>query len=394
MAFDDLIVGSGLSALGTALALSRTGRRVLCLAGDSPGRLSTYPGMNVPCEFEGPGGLGNFWHGVIPLARSRSFESLEEVTVRELLEHFYPGLPTESVGSDALFVPYRPIRPMVHLNALAQDSKRFEMWQTHALSVRRVDGGIMCQTARGTVEADRAWIACGALGTPRLLERSGLVEPKQRTVSDHIIGYAGLLSAHESPAVVRKPRRVTGGLLFPCDYGAQRDVLYMPRPARFDFARLDAGIAKRAVFGLPTSRIIAGLAGRLSPGLLAEALYNKFGLFPVAPSYSVNYMIEAPALYRLDPDQGLLPPAADTIAGITGKAVEQAPFEGLQPTRRPELFVPGVHLHGSLTNEEREEFAGADRMTVVDASALTSVGPDHHSFRMMALAYQRAGSTA
>jgi hypothetical protein len=391
MAYDDLIIGSGLSALGAALALFRKKRRVLCIAGDPHGKISAYPGMNVPCEHEGPGGLGNFWHGVIPLAHSKLFNDLETITA-ELFSYFYPDFPSDRLGNDALFVPYRPIRPFSHLARLSKASTQLEIWETPALSLRRSSTGVVCGTTQGVVEADRAWIACGALGTPRLLERSQLVEPKDRSVSDHLIGYAGLVATDNVPWIVRTPARVAGGLIFDCDYDAQREVMYMPRPAHFDFAGLDAGIAKRAVFGLPTSRIVAGLAGRLSPGLVAEALYNKLGLFPKAKKYSVNYIMEAPALYRFSAASNLTRPSPSMIAQLVNKAVKRVPFEGLQPTQRPDLFIPGIHLHNSLSAEEREEFGGQNVISVIDASILQSIGPEHHSFRMLAQAYKRVSA--
>jgi len=394
MAYDDLIIGSGISALGVALALSGTGRRIACLAGDDRGQLSTYPGTNVPCDFTGAGGLGNFWHGVVPLAFSTGFENLDKNSARELLTHFYPGLSPEVMGSDMLFVPYRPIRPTTHFATLASRSKRLEVRRTQVLSLRRSSGGVTCETTQGIVNASRAWIACGALGTPRLLERSGLVKPRERTVSDHIIGYAGLIDSQHVPAFVRRPRRVSEGVLFGCAYDHGRSVLYMPRPARFDFSRLDAGMTKRALFGLPTSRIVAGLMGRFSLGLLSEAVYNKFGLFANARRYSVNYIAEAPALYRLCPKRGLLAATDEAVAQITSQAVGKTPLDGLEPTRRPDLFLPGVHLHSSLTLDEQAEFCGDGPISVVDASMLRSIGPEHHTFKMMALAHQRASAAS
>lgn len=57
-AFDDIVIGSGLTALGTVLGLP-AGRRILVLAGEASGRFSHYDARGaVPCAFDGMGGLG------------------------------------------------------------------------------------------------------------------------------------------------------------------------------------------------------------------------------------------------------------------------------------------------------------------------------------------------
>lgn len=391
MEIDDVLIGSGLSALGAALALAPTRRRVLCVTGPRAGVLETYPGASVPAAYQGEGGLGRYWHGVIPLNSSPGFPSVSREQINGFLSRFYPGLDASSHCADHLFVPYRPIRPHVHLPALAARHPNLILRPGTVERIEERTGGVLVTLYGGeTIASRRALCAAGALGTARLLIRSGLIENGGRTVSDHVIGYAGRAPRTSVSGELARPMvRNRHGFILPCHYSADGDVLYLLRPARFDFAELDAGIEKRAVFGLPTSKIMAGLLGRFSAGLIAEAFYNRFGIGRYAPWQSVNYFIEGRDIYTLDGAGDLVAPRVESICELARIASAKLPFDGVETSQRPELYIPSIHLHASLNEAERLRFdpAGAGAIKVIDASALSSIGPGHHSFRMMIAAY-------
>src|SRR5690242_6113156 len=110
--FDDLVIGSGLSALGTVLGLSPA-RRVLVIAGPETLRTLFYePTSAVPSAHLGHGGLGNFWHGVIPTGGRENFAASQPAEFEQLCAWFYPGLQVAArLGKPFLFVPWKPIRP-------------------------------------------------------------------------------------------------------------------------------------------------------------------------------------------------------------------------------------------------------------------------------------------
>ena len=66
MDFDDIVIGSGLAALGAVLGTDAH-RRVLVIGNPALGSFTYYDErQTVPCSYSGAGGLGNDWHGVIP----------------------------------------------------------------------------------------------------------------------------------------------------------------------------------------------------------------------------------------------------------------------------------------------------------------------------------------
>lgn len=392
MVFDDIIVGSGLSALGTVMGLDRE-RRTLVLAGAATGAFAYYDARRVvPCAYDGLGGLGNNWHGVIPLSLRANFGSATQASFMEYFAAFYPGTPLgSSLPASRLFVPWRPIRPARELARLAsQSAGRLTLRTQAAGKFHWQDDGITVGTVDGVqYRCLRLWIAAGVLHTPGLLERSLGQSCSRNLVSDHVLSYAGQLQEQPAPVVTR----TRDGLLFPAHYPANGQSLYTLRPARFSFRKLDFGIEQRAVFGMPTGNAVARIMRRMSPGLLAEALYNRAGLFPSAGIYSLYAQTPVPDAYVLG--SGALPLQARTeiISRATTSAREQAPFAGLHHSRRNEFYIPGIHLHHSVHLPALQSLGINEPhspVQVVDASAVADIGPDHHSFKLMLLARDRA----
>ncbi len=391
---DDIIIGAGLTGLATAMGLLSAGgaRRVRVIGGPQDGETRTYTtGGGTPAAHVGMGGLGQFWHGVIPLSARHRLGASDAVFAR-VMEQFYPRLDQSGLGQDKLLVPWRPIRPKAAFQALAEAHDGLTL-DTRLVTQARSDGTVVLNDGTELAGA-RIWLAAGTLGTPELVE-SLLEEPvRDRKVSDHVIGYLGQITS-DDPAVaaLRRLHRERDGLVIPAYYSADGRVLYTLRPARFDFARLDEGFEKRAVFGLPTSRAVAGIAGKLSPGLVAEALFNKVGIGARSRIYSVYYQTVAKDAYGVDPAGNLSAPDLTAIRAAADHARSEHPFDDLTLSKAPDLFLPGVHLHGSVTSEERSALNSLERVTLVDPSGIDDLGPEHHSFKLMALAFDLAQRT-
>jgi hypothetical protein len=336
----------------------------------------------------GTGGLGSYWHGVIPMSLMANFGRATDSEFAEFFARFYAATPLAQVlRQPQLFVPWQPIRP-------ARELARLERANERALTLRRqtmdrfgfADGGVLVHTLDGSkYRARRLWIAAGCLHTPALLERSLGGRFARGYVSDHAQCYVGLLSGHPAPVITR----TRDGTFFPAHYESSARTLYTLRPARFAFQKLDVGIELRAVFGLPTGSAVSKIMRRMSPALLAEALYNRAGVFPEASAYSVYAQTLVPDAYVLR--SGTLPLQArlERILEATAVARERVPFAGVRRSQRGDLYIPGIHLHHSLDMAALTAH-GINQpnspVQIVDASVVTDIGPDHHSFKLMLLA--------
>ena len=386
------MIGSGLAALGTVLGLlTDPARRVGVVCGPADGRFCYYDERrSTPCAYLGPGGLGSHWHGVVPTRAGRTGEAGVDACFDELFERFHAGAGLrERWGTPGMFVPWRPVRPARELQALAAapGSRLTLLPQTaSALGFDARGATVACGAVHH--RAQRVWVAAGALHTPGLLAPL-CPQASRPTVSDHAFVYIGQVDGMRHAA----PRRTAGGVVHAAAYDAAGTALYSLRPARFAYRQLDHGIEQRVVFGMPTGSAIRKIARRLSPGLLSEALYNRFGWWPDARTQSVYAQVRVPDAYEFDPGRSALVPRPAAIRRATDAARAAQPYTGLRPSQRPDIHLPGIHLHGTLDRAALQR-AGIDLddspLRVVDAAALADIGADHHSFRMMARACERA----
>lgn len=393
--FDDIVIGSGLAALGTVMGLSAQ-RRVLVLGGAADGVFAHYDAKGaVPCAYSGLGGLGGYWHGVIPVSRRHDFEGADSSTFQALFKRFYPGAHIDKwAGQNALFVPWKPIRPAQELAQLAtQRGERLALLPGVAQAIKPGSGQAVVTSNLGEHRAARVWVAAGAVHTPALLARSFGEQMRRTHVADHVLCYVGQVDGAQAPRT-----HITGdGVYFPAFYDQADTALYTLRPARFAFRQLDYGIEQRAAFGLPTGNAIAKIMRSMSPGLLAEAFYNRFGLFAKAKRYSIYAQTPVDQAYALG--TGATPLTADLarIQATAGMARQRQPFAGAVLSQRPDLYIPGIHLHHSLNMAELKA-AGINEagsvVRVVDASQLAGIGSEHHSFKMLCAAYQTAQEMA
>jgi hypothetical protein len=391
MDFDEIVVGSGLSALGAVLGLAGK-LRVLVLCGPVPGAYSYYDDQRTtPCAYLGEGGLGNDWHGVIPTGLNRNFGNTDSDRFVSLFSRFYPDTDVRAwLGEPWLFVPWRPIRPQRELARIASErGGRVTLVREAAQFFRLQGSGVEVVTASGVHRAQRVWLAAGALHTPALLERSLERRLARAVVSDHVLCYVGQVQNVPAPKV----ERTRDGMFFPARYDPGKNALYTLRPARFAFKRLDHGIEQRAVFGLPTGSALRKIVRLRSPGLLAEAVYNRFGLFATARRQNVYAQTLVPDGYLTGSGTVPIKVRNDAIRVVTDAVRSAQPFGDLRPSQRADLYIPGIHLHHSLdlgAVADADINASGSPVQVIDASILHDIGPDHPGFKMMLVACEAA----
>lgn len=391
MVYDDIIVGSGLAALGTAIGLASS-RKVLVLGGPENAALEFYGDQkSIPCSYPGFGGLGNFWHGVIPTAIGAPYARESRSEIGELFQYFYPRTSIqEKIGQPWLFVPRRPVRPRREWARLSRE--RGNNLRFLPLAADRFDmggGGLTVFAAAETFKSRRLWIAAGVVNSPKILARSVSPDLRRAFISDHIICYAGQLQQQARDYFPPQIERASDGFWLAFEFSLDGGALLTRRPARFDYRRLDHGIEQRAAFGLPTNSAIVRLLKTTSPGLLAEGLFNKFGLFPNAPVLSVYAQALVDDALHFPGEDAPLNPVDNNAAQAVARL--SLPWRGLVKTRRPDLFLRGIHLHHSIDLDALNAAGLASdgsTVRVVDASAISRIGPEHHSFYTMARAYR------
>lgn len=397
MAYDDIIIGSGLSGLAVAMGLDGK-RRILVLSEPDPLTVRYYDdASNVPSGVHGLGGLGNFWHGVIPFSDDVTFASDCQQAFEALFARFYPDVAiSHRYGSRWLFVPRRPIRPRQHWPRLqAEREGRLDIAGLTATRFSQNSAGVTVEAGSQTFNASRLWVCSGALDTPALLARSlGNPVGFRGTASDHVICYLGQVSRSMGSGTTRVDvERTAQGYWFASLPSSSTAALVTAKPARFSYRTLDHGIEQRAAFGLPVGGVISKVLRAGSLGLLSEAVFNKTGLLPEAQLMSVYAQVPVARAYILDLSSGALTIQLDTIRAASDAVRRSVDLPGLIASRRPDLFIRGIHLHGTVDEAAlaaHDINTSTSRVRVLDASVIGSIGGEHHSFHMMAKAFNAA----
>jgi hypothetical protein len=355
-------------------------------------------GPTKPCAYVGHGGLGSYWHGIVATA-DHDLAGASAASYETVVHRFYPNTQiVERLGSPWIFVPWRPIRPKrewVRLKMERADRLTVEHDIVSRFTVE--DNGVCVHAAKSKWYGKRLWVCAGALHSPALLDRSFNIRLSRTYVSDHVFCYLGRIDRSRTTLTPPRVRRTRDGVWFEGRADTQREALYLLRPARFSFARLDTGIERRRLFGPPTGNSISNIVRGTSLGLIAEALYNRTGLFPNASVYNVYAQINAPDAHRFSSGNARPAPRKDVIQSLVDAVRVNQPWSGMQPSKRPDIFMPSVHLHHSVDVDALTR-AGANgptsRVQVLDASVLRNIGTDHHSLKLMAAAFHRARTVA
>jgi len=351
----------------------------------------------IPCQNLGFGGLGSYWHGVIPMHSSDTLPAVSEALIADLFRIFYPR---EELGnltnSSWLFVPYRPIRPKPHWIKL-EDSLSGNLRLAHTVAQKiYIDNGKWVVVADGQyLRTHRLWLAAGALGSPAILEQSEEYSSATLTgVSDHLILYAGQVNrkVHSHIASPQVKHTASGyWMRSSADFGDLG--LITTKPARFAYKTLDQGIEQRSAFGLPTSGIIKKVISAGSLGFIAESVFNKFGLFPNSEILSVYAQIRVESGFRRLPGgRGVQADEARILSCIQNFRENLNQLE-LTLSRRSDLYIRGIHMHGTIDARILRSFeinTDASNCVIVDSSVIDDIGPEHHSFRLMVRAFERA----
>lgn len=396
MVFDEIVVGSGLSALGAVLGFPAN-RRVLVIGGPTSGQFVYYDdgGRTNPCAYLGHGGLGTYWRGVISAGGHQDFAGTSAGYFETLVRLFYPNTHiSERWGKPWLFVPWRPVRPRHEWRRLkAERSNRLVF--LHECVSRFTPGNRDVSVCAGnsTYRARRVWLCAGALHSPALLDRSLERRVSRQFVSDHVLCYLGQIDRLRTGVAPPRVQRTEDGVWFEGRYDDRRRALYTLRPARFAYGRLDHAVVQRMRpprTGIDLQKILRSA----SPGWIAEVLYNLSGLFPNARMQSVYAQIAVPDAHRFRSCDARLSIRRDVVQSFVDDVRASSVWtKQMQASRRPDIFLPSIHLHHSVDLDALTR-AGVNeptsRVQVVDASVLPDIGADHHSFKLMVAAFQRA----
>lgn len=379
--YDLLIVGSGPASLGILMGVP-SNLSVAMLTPNSHVEFSKDSQGDLAYRNAFGGGL-DAWHGVssyelffeyFPNDYRFAFLFFNEMYHEE--EKIF-----EDLIQSGIYIPSKKI----NINVLKSRIEKLncDLIIDHAKKI--IDNGINVSIESKSgffLHAKKIILCAGAFGTMNLLFNSGLGSPKS-SVSNHINGYFSIKdnTSNSTNTVYRgnhgHVKKINRGMVHGKKY-----MTYL-RPANFDFKDESKLIRHKSVYSRSTNQIYKNIIKSTSPGLLIEALYNRYGYW-FGDKSNGYFQIEADGLYTFSNGRVNL----NTTA--LRQVIDQLKCNDLFSGIIDQTIVSGIHYFNSVTpSQEVGSITNPGdwnkKILLADSSYMKTIGATHHTFSVMAI---------
>ena len=380
--YDLLIVGSGPIALSVLSKIPHNLSVAVVSHGLGLGfDKDSYGDLSFAKMFGG--GLSG-WHGVIsPNLYLEHFPKKIE-NFYEFFHRFYPETVTftNSLTDNSIYVPRKKIA-CNHLKKIFEE-KGVNLYVDE---INRLEVNDSFATAISNTEKFRAKkiiLAAGAIGTAKLLQQSDL-GVVNNYIGNHLNGYADLNISITQDQVKtifgdkgHIKKTVNGSIL-------NNKYMVYPRPSAFDF-RHKKNLSKfKTIYSRKESDVIKNIVKSLSPGLILEAIYNRYGYWFLTNLANNYFQIESNSIYSLDKNFNVVVDEGNLNAYLKNLKINNI-FKHADLS----TIVSGIHFYNTVKPDD--SIGGAtdynswnNRLIVSDSSTMTSIGGSHHTFSLMAI---------
>jgi hypothetical protein len=366
---ENIVVGSGASAIGVCLGLERMQEEYKVIY-DKENFVTRkeIQGIKDSILFRsGLNGLSELWHGVFSLEDFSSSMQDEEIISKLYGKSAYEKIKSK-LGKKYFFIPWKQICFSKYVS-VSENSIR------DSVEHIKIDSSVLVKLKSGRqIKTKRLWLCSGAFNTPKILEASKLAT-RNKYISDHLCGYVGSVESSEFKNEINylNPSYIKS-------YIKSKDLecTYQLRPAMFDFKNLSTAINFRTVYSNQSHSVISKVLKSLSPGLYLEAAHNKFGVPKNSEKMNVFVQIEAKNIYEttsLQTNERALKMISEKLQKDFLETFRIKAYEDLQ------LFS-GIHFFNSIDNNSNElDCLKKDKIiNICDASNKNRIGGTHPTF--------------
>ncbi|MAJ37335.1 MAG: hypothetical protein CMC19_05315 [Flavobacteriaceae bacterium] len=286
------IIGSGMAALGVSEALDQQNKIYhtrLIHAKTSKIKYHELSSPEKSIESIENGGNSNLWHSVISnfLDQDDNF-----ATFRWFFENLYPNSIKNLQQPSFSFIPIFPIRPLKKLTTKKKKLNNL-IDDTIIYIEKNETAKILIHGIKSSYTTENLYLCTGSISSLKLLSDSGFIKTYESTISDHLVGYFGQFRGPlRNKQIIRT---LNGHFKKFHEIKLNNRSLYVTlRPANFDFKDITKANEFRNFFGRSSKSIYISLLSKINPGLVLEALYNKFGIeFNLSGVYNIVGHIES-----------------------------------------------------------------------------------------------------
>lgn len=383
--FDILIIGSGPVALSCLYALPSNLK--IAVVTDGLTEKYTLDSLGDKAFINSFGGGLDHWHGVISPELFLELEPNGLDFFKSYFERIYPIKRDHlnQINKKSIFIPNSKICTE-HFKEEFNKKKNITLFVDKITSVKEKDNLVFAFSNTQTYSAKKIIIAAGAVGTAKLIKQSLLGEVNSY-IGNHLNAYSQYNIQINSDERVTKKTKL--GHFKKVHTGNVKNQKYMTyvRPALLDFKNPKKLIKFKTIYSRSVQQIYSTILKSSSPGLLVEALYNRFG-FWMAPNNANRYFqIESNNIYYMNENFDIFVDKKNMNEQVK-LLKKMEPFSDLES----DSVVSGIHYYNTIKECDSSvgslfETKNLDRkFLIADASILKSIGGSHHTFSIMALA--------
>jgi len=330
------------------------------------------------------GGLDE-WHGVSSLALYKKHYPSDMALAKEFFSEIYMEREEicECIDESHIYIPNKKID--LHNLVELIESLNCDVIVGNVDSVNLESFYAEAIIGDARFRAKKIILAAGAIGSMRLLSNSGLGTPNAY-IGNHINGYCnfnvkppeGALSIKRGKGGHAKP--IVSGILSGHEY------IQYHRPSLFDFRYKDMLIKNKSTYSRSKSEVYSKILRAMSPGLISEAIYNRYGYWIGGSNSNVYYQIESTNVYYYDHQKKLILVDQNNLKSFNHSLKSDFGFKQLCE----ETIVSGIHFYNSVNPVDgigiiANKESWSNTILVADSSCLKSIGGAHHTFSIMAM---------
>jgi hypothetical protein len=399
--YDHVIVGMGISALGVLEALCKNESLDVLVVDYNDNEDDYYYFDFLKRKFgkSGNGGNSDLWHGVVSKLKYQSNEYYDKY-FDYFLKLYYPEISSSELNTKS-FIPHRPMRPKKIISTKFKDKCNF--YNSKLLKFEYSEGGTILYFSNAKLKTGKLWMCAGVQGTLKVLNESKCLSRRKYYIDEHFVGYFGQ---------IKTLGRTYLDTVTYCDSGHLKEFITIKeshglsmylnvRPAHFGFKNINYAAKFRGFFGRKSSSIVVGLLYKLNPGLILEAMYNKFGLTLPASLFNVVGHVEIIKSLVYDVPSGTFSYSQNrlNISTFDAKNLFNA-FGNRFILSNPVDLSPGLHLM-NINDSFMIDYIDDDLLSagisgkgiyICSGISLKTRSPEHPSFSLLVYSYMKAMS--
>lgn len=383
MIYDLVIVGSGPVALSCLLSAPSNLKIAVISHSDRGEYIRDSFGDKAYINRYG-GGL-DAWHGVLSSNLFLKHYPDELDFYIKFFKFFYPekNINNNLFGFQKIFIPKKKISSK-NLNELLKERTNIKLFFDEVLHIDE-SKVINIYGKNEKYLSNRVILAAGAIGTAKILNNSQLGQIN-KFIGNHIIGYGQYNISTNNEFVKSEYSRYGHFKNIEISSIKGKEFMSYQRPSLFDFRNSKILGKYKTVYSRTKKEIYSTIIKSMSPGLFAEAFYNRYGYWFKTNKANTYLQIESSNVYELDNKFNIIV-SEKNINLFVDNVVQNSKFNDLDI----KTIVSGIHFFntinkisdvGSCSNKDDWQ----KKIIVADSSVLKKIGGSHHTFSLMSMA--------